>query len=118
MKVAALAIGLCLVLATPALAVDRERDWTVEHPMLAGFATGLSLSVCRSCRLGGAPVPADAADPFAMTPVVRHQLIELGRRPYAIGTVLGSAYAVTVIGGIFFWRLNTLKERTHIELVA
>lgn len=110
-----LVLVVTLAAMTPIAAMGGERDWTVEHPVLAGFATGLTLTVCRSCRLGAASVPANPNDPFAMSPSVKQRLIVLGHRPFLIGSTMGFLYAFIVLGGIFAWRLNTLKVRKLIE---
>lgn len=104
----ALASGLLLLLSWPALAADGERDWTIEHPLVAGFGSGITIGLCRSCALGGAPRPAGPHDPFAMTPLAKEHLLRLGARPYLIGQILGGLYLAIIAGGVFFRRLNRL----------
>lgn len=104
----ALASGLLLLLTCPALAGNGERDWTIENPMVAGFGSGITIGLCRSCALGGASRPAGPHDPFAMTPLVRKQLLRLGARPYLLGQILGGLYVAIIAGGVFFRHLNRL----------
>jgi len=116
MKVRLLLVVALLTLSSAVAAEERQRDWTIERPVLAGFLTGLSLTMCRSCRLGSSSVKAGEHDPFAMTPMVRSELLRLAERPFVIGRLLGFVYAIVIVGGIFFWRLNRLKETNVIGL--
>lgn len=108
MKAVAAILCLCLL---PGLANSTvaTRDWTIEHPFLSGYLHGLSLGVCRSCRLGEAGEAAGEHDPFAVTPAVREELRRLAARPYRTAQLLGAICTFFVIGGVFFRRVNTLK---------
>lgn len=100
---------LVILIAGSASADSGERDWTIERPMLSGFMSGLCMGACGAVGLGAATTVAGPHDPFAMTPMVKEQLLELAARPYAIGQAFGVVYAAIVVGGVFFRRLNRLK---------
>jgi hypothetical protein len=104
----ALATVILVLLSWPALAAGGERDWTIENPLLAGFGSGITVGLCRSCELGGARRPAGPHDPFAMTPLVREHLLRMGARPYLLGQILGGLYVGIIAAGVFFRRLNRL----------
>jgi hypothetical protein len=115
--------GLLIVLISLAplsiaTASGGERDWTIEHPMLAGFLNGITIGACGQCQLGAAGRAAGTHDPFGMSPLVKSELSRLALRPYRIGQALGIGYAVIVIGGVFFRRLNRLKVTRKLELTA
>jgi len=104
----AFASVLLVLMSWPALAADGVRDWTIENPLIAGFGSGITIGICQSCELGGAPRAAGPHDPFAMTPLVRAQLVRLGERPHLIGQLVGSMYAAIIAVGVFFRHLNRL----------
>ena len=104
----ALASVILVLLSWPAIAADGERDWTIENPLVAGFGSGITIGLCQSCALGGAPRQAGPHDPFAMTPLVREQLLQLAARPHMIGQILGGIYVAIIAGGVFLRHLNRL----------
>ena len=116
----ALLLATALFLApVSALSDDAgARDWTIERPVLAGFLTGLTVGLCRGCRLGAGVRPAGSHDPFAMTPLVRSELMRLAARPYHLGQAFGTGYLAIVIGGVFFRRLNRLRAVEKTESAA
>lgn len=101
-----------VVLVTFSSAVSAaDRDWTLEHPVAAGFFQGLALGFCQQCQLGQQRVAASPYDDFAVTPWVAEVLEAKGGTPYRLGFASGLSVSMLVILGVFFRRLHTLRAR-------
>ena len=106
-------IIMVLMLSPVAYAGDggpRARDWTVEHPLLAGFLSGLTAGAPRFA-FAGASREASQYDPFAVSPLVMRELARLSRLPYVIGEAFGFFCTLFFVFGIFFRHLNRLLPK-------